>query len=75
MNRLLGLSVIMGPFVVAVPIAGEARGELITFAFSGTVTTARVIPCPPLQGYDFPDVGDPFTGIYTFDSNATDTAN
>jgi hypothetical protein len=52
-------------------LPGHARGELVTFKFTGTVTSVSVDP--RLQSYDFPDVGDPFTGYYRFDSAAQDT--
>jgi hypothetical protein len=57
-------------------LTAESRGELITFQFSGTVTGISIDDFrPELQGIDFPDVGDPFRGFYTFDSTAQDTAS
>jgi hypothetical protein len=57
---------------VTLSFAATARCELITVEFSGTVTSVSVDR--DYQSYDFPDIGDPFTGLYRFDSNAPDTA-
>lgn len=73
MNRVRPLSVMLGSFLLIVPFVPAARCELITFAFKGTVTSVSV--SPEYQSVDFPDVGDPFTGFYAFDSDAPDTAN
>jgi len=61
----------LGFFLLTLSIPPEARSELITFAFTGTVTSVFVDP--DYQSFDFPDVGDPFTGFYSFDSNAPDS--
>jgi hypothetical protein len=60
-------------FLLTLANASEVRSELITFEFSGTVT--RVTVDGDYQIYDFPDVGDPFTGFYTFDSSIPDAEN
>jgi hypothetical protein len=52
-------------------IAVDVCAELVTFKFTGTVTSVSVNPL--FQSYDFPDVGDSFNGSYTFDSRAPDT--
>ena len=71
MRRLFPLAVLVCSFVTV-----EGRCELITFAFTGTVTNVDVFVPAEFQSHDFPDVGaDPFTGFYTFDSNAPDTAS
>jgi hypothetical protein len=54
--------------------AANAHGELITVRFAGTVTGVSVQNRPELQGFDFPQVGDPFVGFYRFESTAQDTA-
>jgi hypothetical protein len=56
-------------------LVSPARSELITFEFTGTVTSVSIQNGFGLQNFDFPDVGDSFTGFYTFDSNAQDTAD
>jgi hypothetical protein len=73
MYRVLTHCAIIGSLLPTLLFAGEGRCELITFAFTGTVTSVSVDR--DYQGFDFPDVGDPFSGRYTFDSNAPDTAN
>jgi hypothetical protein len=73
LTRIFGLRALFGSFLLTLPFAAAARGELITFEFSGTVTSVSV--SPDYQSFDFPDVGDPFTGFYTFDSDAHDSAN
>ncbi|MEX2093027.1 MAG: PEP-CTERM sorting domain-containing protein [Pirellulales bacterium] len=74
MNRDLRLSALVGAILLALPFAAEARGELITFKFDGTVTSVSVSVQSQhqLDGVDFPNVGDPFTGFYRFDSTAQD---
>jgi hypothetical protein len=57
------------------PLAAPSRGELITVKFAGTVTDVRVDYHPQLQDVDFPEVGDPITGFYRFDSNVPDSEN
>ncbi len=52
------------------------RGQLITFRFEGRVTDVYV-DIPDYLGtpnIDWPDLGTPFTGFYTFDPTAPDTA-
>lgn len=56
-------------------LSSAARGELITFGFSGTVTSVRLDQFSWPSGFNGPKVGDPFTGFYTFDSNAPDKAD
>jgi hypothetical protein len=75
MIRILRLTAILGSLLLVLPFADMARCELITFEFTGTVTSVTVQNFTGRQNFDFPDVGDPFTGFYTFDSNAPDTAN
>jgi hypothetical protein len=59
--------------LVSLWFPGYARGELVTVKFSGTVTSVSVHPL--FQSYDFPDVGDSFTGYYRFDSTTQDSAS
>ena len=70
MNRAFPLSALLCTFILTLAFAAEGRSELITFAFAGTVTTVSVLVPPDFQSSDFPDVGDPFTGFYTFDLSA-----
>jgi hypothetical protein len=56
-------------------MTGITRAEIIKVRFEGTVDGVSVLNRPELQGFDFLDVGDPFTGFYKFDSAALDTAN
>ena len=63
MNPVSRLRAIIASSLLTLPLAGETRAELITFEFSGTVTEVRADTWrPQLQGYDFPDIGDLFTG-------------
>ena len=55
-------------------VAGHARGELITFAFEGTVTSVRTF-WSPVGPESLPAVGDPFRGSYIFDSDAVNTSS
>jgi hypothetical protein len=56
--------------------ARDVRGQLITFQFEGTVSDVLIdIPDywePP--NIQWPAIGTPFTGFYTFDASAKDTA-
>jgi hypothetical protein len=54
----------------------QVRGQFITFRFDGRVTDVLVeIPDYwETPNIDWPDVGTPFTGFYTFDPTAPDTA-
>jgi hypothetical protein len=72
MNPLLPLRALVGALLLTLPLAAAARGELITVEFLGTVTDVFVIQDP--SPFDFPDVGEPFTGYYTFDSTTPDGA-
>ncbi len=70
MNRILRTCAILGAILLSVSLATESSGELITFQFSGTVTT--VVDRDNLEGFDFPGIGDPITGFYRFDSTTPD---
>lgn len=59
----------LGIFLVAGNYVTAACAELITFQFSGTVTSVTVRKSS-LQAFAFPNVGDRFAGFYTFDSNS-----
>jgi hypothetical protein len=64
--------------VIALMIAPdlELRGELVTFRFDGRVTDVQV-DIPDYWGkpnIQWPAVGTPFTGVYTFDGSVPDTA-
>jgi hypothetical protein len=72
MTRVLPPRAIVGALLLTLPFAAAARGKLITVQFAGTVTSVFVENRPQLQGVDFPDVGDSFTGFYKFDSTAQD---
>ena len=54
----------------------ELRGQLVTFRFEGRVTDVNVdIPDYwESPNIDWPNVGTPFTGFYSFDPTAPDTA-
>jgi len=69
-------TVAAGVLALVLVNAESARGELVTFRFEGTVTDVLVdIPaCWGTPTVDWPDAGTPFTGYYTFDSTARDTA-
>lgn len=51
--------------------ANKARGDLITFRFEGRVAGVQILV--PVGQQSWPEVGAPFRGTYTFDSNAMDT--
>lgn len=72
--RRLGIS-LFGALILAGDCVPHVRGELITFQFSGTVTSVFVAGGYGLRNFEFPHVGDSFTGFYTFDSNAPDAAD
>jgi hypothetical protein len=71
MTYILRLRALLASSLLTLPIAGTAHCDLITFGFTGKVTSVSVDP--DYQGFNFPDVDDPFAGSYTFDSNAPDT--
>ena len=75
MNRRSKLNVLLASTLLSLLLASASHAELITVRFEGTVIRVFVQNRPQLQGFDFPDVGDPFTGFYKFDSTALDTAN
>jgi hypothetical protein len=54
-------------------IAGSAPGELITFRFEGVVTGVGFMQ--PLGEQNWPQVGDPFRGTYSFESTAGDSTS
>jgi hypothetical protein len=74
-SQLSSVARLVGPLVLIPLCAVDGRAELVTVKFAGTVTGVSVQNQPQLQGIDFPDVGDLFTGYYRFDSAAPDTAN
>ncbi|HEX2474952.1 MAG TPA: PEP-CTERM sorting domain-containing protein [Lacipirellulaceae bacterium] len=62
--------------ILALLVASDGRSELVTFRFEGTVIDV-LIDIPDFWGtpnVDWPDIGASFSGFYTFDSTATDTA-
>jgi PEP-CTERM motif len=69
MNPRLPLRALVGALLLTLPFAAAARGELITVQFIGTVTSVNR---QQLEGFDLPDVGEPLTGFYKFDSTAQD---
>jgi hypothetical protein len=74
-ESLMKLSFLLASSLVWLGLSCTSKAELITVRFAGTVNGVFVQNRPQLQGYDFPDVGDPFTGFYKFDSTAQDTAS
>lgn len=74
MNRSLRLTAVLGSQLVMVAFAATGRGELITFEFTGTVTSVQVMG-PEYQSINFPRTDDPFTGFYTFDSDTQVTTD
>lgn len=72
MNRSFHLKAAIGSLLVMAVFTAPGRGELITFQFTGSVTSVQVFESE-YQSIDFPQTGDPFTGFYSFDSDNQDT--
>src|SRR4051812_25619757 len=75
MKRKCRLHVAFVSVVFLLLFAVKSHSELITVQFAGTVTSVSVQNRPQLAGYEFPHVGDAFTGYYKFDSIAPESAN
>jgi hypothetical protein len=53
-------------------IAPDGSAQSIKYRFTGTVTSVFVEPSD-VDGIDFPNVGDPFSGFYWIDASAPDS--
>jgi hypothetical protein len=71
------LSFLLASSLVWLGLSCTSKADLITVRFGGTVNAVRVIhrvDRPELREIDFPEIGDLFTGYYTFDSSLHDLA-